>query len=483
MISLSNVNFTYANKTPGVKDISLDIKEGEIVLLCGGSGCGKTTLTKIINGIIPHYQEGDLSGEVNVCGLDIPNTPIYKTAEKIGSVFQNPRSQFFNTDTTSELAFACENLGIEPEVTLERIKKVAEELSLEDLLNKNIFRLSGGEKQKIACGSVATPEPDVYVLDEPTSNLDADGIKDLKKTVENWKSAGRTVVIAEHRIFWLRDIVDRVVMLDKGMIKEIMSGKDFVKKTTGELAAYGIRAGSLEELSYEADSKHCEREMIIKDFIYSYPRSGKTLDIPELRIPQGGVTALIGKNGAGKSTFCSVLCGLLKAGKSSIFYDNESYRHKQRLSLCYMVMQDVNHQLFTESVLDEIELSQKKEDREKAKDILKSFDLSELSARHPMSLSGGQKQRCAVASAVASGSKIIIYDEPTSGLDYVHMTEVAVNINKMRDAGKTQIIVTHDPELIMKCCDYVVHMEDGTVKEAYRLDKKNAAHMMEFFIR
>ena len=482
MIKLSNVSFTYANGSKGLKEINLEIKKGEVILLSGGSGCGKTTLTKLLNGIIPHYQAGRLEGSIEVAGMDIPNIPIYRTAAKIGSVFQNPKSQFFNTDTTSELAFACENLGVHPDDTIKRIKKVSKALSIEKLLNRNIFKLSGGEKQKIACGAAAAIEPEVFVLDEPTSNLDSEGIRNLRESVLYWKSQGKTVIIAEHRIYWITDICDRVVFLSNGEISSIMSGSDLRNKPTDELAKMGVRTGNLNSISYSAGFSDDHKKWIdIRNFIYSYGKRFKAADISELKVPQGGVTALIGKNGAGKSTFCSLMCGLIRARKSNVVMDGISYTARQRLSLCYMVMQDVNHQLFTESVLDEVELSQKEEEGENVEEILKAFDLYELKERHPMSLSGGQKQRCAIASAVASGSKIVIYDEPTSGLDYIHMSEVAANIEKIKKTGRTQIVVTHDPELILKCCDYVVHLEEGAVKEAYRLGKENVSKLLDFF--
>ena len=210
MVEINNVTYAYrvsdmeGNKVlrTAVKNLNLKICDGEFLVLTGTSGCGKTTVCRLINGLIPHYFEGEKQGDVLVDGKDVAKQPIYETARTVGSVFQNPRSQFFNVDTTSELAFAAENQGREPGIIRRDIKNTANRMELSPLLGRIMFQLSGGEKQKIACSTVAVADPPIIVLDEPSSNLDLDGIEALRKTLAMWKAQGKTVIIAEHRLFF-----------------------------------------------------------------------------------------------------------------------------------------------------------------------------------------------------------------------------------------------------------------------------------------
>lgn len=421
MIELRNVCFTYAGERAdgGIKNVSLTVSRGETILLCGCSGCGKTTLTRLINGLIPHYYEGKLSGSVTVSGSIVSDMPLYEMAKSVGSVFQNPRSQFFNVDTDSELAFACENLGMPEQEVRNRVFYTVSELSLEPLLGRSLFELSGGEKQKIACGSVSTLNPDIIVLDEPTSNLDTEGIGSLKSVIRQWKSEGKTIVIAEHRLHFMEGIADRVLYMKNGNIAEEYRGKEFFEQPLSFYTERGLRIPNLTLLpQMQEGSTYRNGYCILENMYYSYKDTKTVLDIPKLSLSAGKATAVIGKNGAGKTTLMRSICGLLKHDKGMLELNGSKYRVKKRLSVCYQVMQDVNHQLFTESVLDEVLLS---------------------------------------------------------------MKQVADNIKALTAKGKTVFIVTHDPEFIMACCDYILHLEYGKVQDCFPLDEKGVQKMKEFF--
>ena len=202
MIEMEKVSFSYYSsaQNANISQSDLTIRDTECVLLCGRSGCGKTTLIRLINGLIPSFYSGELSGSVLINGKSVQETPLYQLAEHVGSVFQNPRSQFFNVDTDSEMVFGMENLAWTREKMAERLTKTIRDLQIETLSGRRVAQLSGGEKQKIAFASIYALSPDIYLLDEPSSNLDTAAIESLRKILVLLKKQGKTIVIAEHRI-------------------------------------------------------------------------------------------------------------------------------------------------------------------------------------------------------------------------------------------------------------------------------------------
>ena len=486
IVELEDVSFQYKGSKEGsLVNVNLNIEQGQTVLLCGASGSGKTSIIRLINGLIPHYYSGELEGEIRVADHDIKKTELHELAGTVGTVFQNPRSQFFSVDTDGEIVFGPENIGLEPKEIKARMNDVVAEMNLEEILGRSIFDLSGGQKQRIACASVAALMPNIILLDEPSSNLDFDSIELLRGIILEWKRQGKTIVISEHRLWYLKDAVDRILYIENGRIAKEWNGEEFACLSEDEVKAYKLRPVVLEEelikeIRGDCSSSVCETDpsIILKDFYFSYKKRPYlilkkkfkesdgdllNLNIPELKIPEGKVIGLIGPNGTGKSTFLRCLCGLEGDCKGKIISDGVTYKGGQRLKICYMVMQDVNHQLFTDSVESEVMLSLKDKDTKRCDEILDSLGLLEYKDTHPMALSGGQKQRVAIASAIASDAKILLFDEPTSGLDYSHMEKVAELLNRLSLSGATVIVSTHDPELISECCDYVLGLNHGKV--------------------
>lgn len=490
IIQIEHLNFRYQNAEQGaLHDLSLTIQQGECVLLCGESGCGKTTVTRLINGLIPHFYEGELDGSTTVCGLHTAEEELYTIAAKVGSVFQNPRSQFFCLDTTSEVAFGCENLGMPEEEVLQRVARAEQELHLEHLMGRNIFHLSGGERQKIACGSVTAMGSEVMVLDEPTSNLDLDAIDELREALHTWKKQGKTIVIAEHRLYWLKEICDRVIYFKDGRIALDMPMTEFCRLDAAQIRRLGLRSLALEadglpeRVCTEGNSE--AKSIVLQDYVFAYRSADgsrhEALHIEQAELPAGGIIAVTGHNGAGKSTLLRCLCGLEKKFKGKTVIGGQTCNAKQMLRRSYMVMQDVNHQLFSESVDDEIRLGMAEENETKVQQTVEALDLTGLLTRHPMSLSGGQKQRTAIASASLAGKSVLIFDEPTSGLDYRHMQQTAVLLKQLRAENEIIFVITHDPELIADCCTHVLHMEGGRLQRLYPLDRQHRAQFLAQF--
>ena len=460
MISIDNVSFGYGEAQETLSQVSAAIAAGECVLLCGASGCGKTTVTKLINGLIPAFTPGcRLEGRVEVDGLDPGTTPMYELARKVGSVFQNPKSQFFNLDTDSELAFGLENEGRTPEEIRKRVADTVDALHLQELQARNIFSLSGGQKQLLAFGSVYAMGPEIFVLDEPTANLDQAAIARLHDQIAGLKRQGRTVVIAEHRLYFLTDLIDRALYLRDGVLERTFTRKQFFALTDGEREALGLRtlipAGCTLPAAAPAGAKE---GLSVEGLTCAYRKEPPVFQALSFSARPEEVVAITGPNGVGKTTLSRCLCGLIREQAGQIVLNGRPLNRKERQKAAFCVMQDVNHQLFSDSVWGECRMSAPDAPDSTLKGVLDSLHLLPFRERHPMSLSGGQKQRLAVATALLSEKPILIFDEPTSGLDYARMVEVSGVIRSLAQQGRIVLVVTHDQEFLQRACDRVLRL-------------------------
>ena len=433
MIKFENVNVTMQGKRI-LSDINLEIQDGEFVLICGESGCGKTTMTKLINGLIPHFvRDVSVDGTITVCGKNVAEMPMYEIAELVGSVFQNPRTQFFYTNSNAEMAFGLENRGVEPEYIRKRIKNTINELDIEKLEDRDVFSMSGGEKQLLAFASVYAMNPQIYVLDEPSANLDIAAMEKLSERMKVIKEKGHTVVVAEHRLAWIQKFADRIIYMKEGRIEQEFTSDEFKALSDLKRKQMGLRSivpaqiqipeitGNSEDAVLQIYNLSCKRkkQMIFQNI--------------SLSARAGDIIGITGKNGAGKSTFCNCLCGLLKPKGGEILYQGKKLSEKARTKLFGMVMQEVNHQLFSDSVKNECLLANEEASEQEIRELLEKFDLEEYAEYHPIILSGGQRQRLAICQAVMGEKKLLIFDEPTSGLDFRHMCQVEKLMPKMKN--------------------------------------------------
>ena len=501
MINFKNVSFSYSGEHgtgDGVSEIDLTIKDGEFVVLCGESGCGKTTVTRLINGLAPHFYEGEMSGSVMIGDVCVNTENLSDIAALTGSVFQNPKSQFFNLDTTGELVFGCENLGIPRGQIQQRLEKTKRDLQLDNLMDRDIFELSGGEKQQIACASCYTADPRVFVLDEPSSNLDKRAIQRLHRMLIKIKAAGKTVVIAEHRLYYLMDVADRFIYMRSGKIERIFTRDEMKALSESDLTALGLRLTDMQSLAVLARKENAARETPVKgstppesqpvskpalealDVTCGYG-STRVLDIERLALPEHSIVALIGDNGSGKSTFAQALAGLIPSN-GSIAVGGAYLTAEERSKRSFMVMQDVNRQLFADSILEEVMMNTGASAAD-AEAVLVRLGILELKDRHPASLSGGQKQRTAIASALCAKKDLLIFDEPTSGLDRRGMERFGSLLRELQTSAALSLVITHDPELIMSCCTHILHIENGRVLAFYPLNKAGIERVSSYFLQ
>lgn len=474
MIILKNISYTTNSNERILDDINLNIKKGEFVVITGKSGSGKTTLGSVINGLISHRYEGTLTGEVYINGKSIRDLELSQIGNKVGTVFQDPRSQFFMLDSFNEVAFGLSNMRLNKDEIKQRVKNSLRVFGIEHLNEKSIFKLSSGEKQKVAIASCYAMEPDIYLFDEPTANLDIQSIFDLRDILRELKQIGKTIIVLEHRLFYLTELLDRLFVLNEGeIVGEYASGylMDIQKKHQD------IRNLYLNDLEVvNQNQPKIEEAPILKvdklSYFHTKTENGSILKDISITAFGNEIIGIIGENGVGKTTFGRLCAGLLKEKSGDIFIQGEKYTHKKRLGQVYFIMQDSDFQLFAGSVKEELGIGKSNEkltDEEKNRILLK-FGISDFGDRHPMTLSRGQKQRLTIATAVSSESKVIFFDEPTSGLDKNSMDLVSKSILEISDADKVLFVISHDYEFLLSVCNRIIYFQNGSVEADFKLN-------------
>lgn len=465
-LAIRGVSYSYPGGRPVLDDVDMDVTPGALTLVCGASGSGKSTVLRLLNGLIPNFHEGELSGRVLIDDEDVSSAPIERSGLRTATVFQNPASQFFTTTVADELAFAPQNYRVEAGEIRRRRAGALEELGIGDLADRDLRALSGGQVQKVACAQALAQRTPVILLDEPTSNLDPRAIDDVRATIGRLKAAGRTLVVAEHRIYFLRGLVDEVVIMGRGRVVHRMAGEELWRIGEARRKELGLRALERPRLAVRpaglaaiaggpgrrpaADGAAADDAvgngadgLLIENL--QVERSGRlVLDIPRLFFPAGAVTGVVGANGVGKTTLARAVCRLQRARRGARM---SLGGRELRSGRAFLVMQDVHRQLFTESVSQEASAPQ-----------LERLDLAALADRHPLSLSGGQKQRLVIATAIDQDARVLILDEPTSGVDHRHLVAIAAELRDLAREGRVVIVISHDVEFLNECADRVIDM-------------------------
>lgn len=439
--------FAY-EKTPVLKDIHFDVNKGECLLITGLSGSGKSTLLKLINRLIPDVYEGKLKGDIKFFGKNINSFSTGEISKYMANVFQDLNDQFFADEVSNEVALIGENMGMDRNDLINRVDYALKRLSIKNLKKRKIRSLSGGQKHKVGIVSSLIYDSDIIILDEPSSSLDYKAIEDLKENIRNLKKEGKTIIIVDHRLYYLRDILDRMLVLKEGHLENIYKSDELDINIQRE---NNLRCLRLDNLKAKIDYSYLNSIISIENLLVE--NKGYKLEAKQnFTLSKGECMAIVGKNGIGKSTLVKQLIGLLdiKNGETSF-----GKSKKERLKNISTSLQNCSNMFFYESVEKELIPKEKLDDKsylDRVRYYLKILDLWDKRLENPHDLSGGERQKLAIIIALLKESKITILDEPTSGLDFKRMDQVS---NILRDYSKDTpiIMVTHDLEVLFKTCN------------------------------
>ena len=470
-IVAENLSYRYPFcDTSSLDGVSFTLAKGEAMLVTGASGCGKSTLLRILNGLIPNHFRGKLEGKLKVLELDYP-APLGEVSSKVGTVLQNPEEQIMATTVQEEAALALEWQCVPQDEIRRRVGVALEAFDLTRLAARSVFHLSSGERQKCVLAAVMASGADVVVMDEPTANLSPEATENLSKLCLTLKSHGVTLVIVDHRIYWLRDVLDTLLVLKDG--KVVFRGSLDLLAADPHVSEWGLRKIDVKRPNLpdvggprsraaggDVQKRIPPPAVSIRNLSFRYSKKSEWLyrDFSS-EIPCGLITAVIGANGAGKTTLARILCGLLKPTSGEIVFHDGAMSPRQRRERTAFVMQQMDIQLYMHTVEEELLFSAprsvpKAERKTDAAHWLEVFGLSHLKDRHPHSLSGGEKQRLVVACAMMKRPSLMILDEPTSGLDGRNMRIIARELKEYASRGGAVLLITHDLELLELAADF-----------------------------
>ncbi len=514
VIDVRDLWYLYPNSyNPSLKGLNMEVERGEFVLLTGPSGCGKTTFCRCLNGLIPHFYDGELKGELRVSGLSTREHPISELARHVGLVFQNPDNQIFALTVEKEVAFGPENLGLERVEILKAVEWALRVTGIAELRHRGTNELSGGQKQRLAIASVLAMRPEIIVLDEPTSFLDPQGAERIFEVLETLKREFEiTIILIEHRVDLAVRYADRVIVFDDGgviadgppgevfgaeearlagvgtpKIVELskrlarrgvkldglpVTVEEFISKMRGALPIRGSSPEPKWSMRMEPSIPKGSPILELEDIHYTYPTGVKAIDGVSLTIDRGEFIAIMGENGAGKTTLVKHFNGLLRPQRGRVLVDGVDSSKMSVAALARkvgLVFQNPDDQLFAESVEEEIRFALRNFgfDEEvierRVEWALNLLDIGRYRGSSPFTLSGGERKRVALASVLAWDPDVVVLDEPTIGQDYAQKERLRHFLMQLRTRGKTIVIVTHDVEFVAENRPRVVLMAGGRI--------------------
>jgi len=510
LIKIQNFTFHYSDaQRPALKNINLEIEDGQFVLVTGPSAGGKSSLCRCINGLIPHFYGGKVAGRVEVQGLNTTQHSPKELATKVGIIFQDPESQLVTQDVEREIAFGLENLAFPRDLISKRIEESLDTLGISTLRHRPIHELSGGEKQKVAIASVLALHPEILILDEPTSELDPKSAEEVLSIVQRLNDElGITIILIEHRLDRVIQHTDRLIVLDGGRIAVDDNTRNALHNNYQKISDTGIGLPPIIKLAHQLEAigitdnktpltvkegrmalqggfqktsgqfpQHDQRNIgkpviEVEKLWYAYPEGLAALKNVSLVIGEGEFVAIMGRNASGKTTLVKHFNGLLKPTKGSVVIQGIDTRHATIAELARevgFVFQNPNDHLLADTVEEEIDFTLKNLDlengeiRSRTNEVLGRFRLDKYRRQYPRALSGGEKQRVALASVLAVQPKILILDEPTRGMEYRLKTELMKFLQEYVAQGNTVVLVTHDVETVAEYADRVILLGEGRV--------------------
>jgi energy-coupling factor transport system ATP-binding protein len=474
------------------------VREGDFLAIIGRSGCGKTTLLRCLTGLIPQASEGEMSGSVEIFGMNTREHGLAKLATMANFVFQDPEVSFFCGTVGEEVAFGPRNLGLDPQEVDSRVDSALRSTSIQHLRTRRVVDLSGGEKQRLAIAAALSMRPRVMVLDEPTSDLDQEGTRAVLEVLELLRNQqAMTVVLSEHRLDRLAPFINRVVVVEEG--RKLIEGRpEGVFKGQAELLqGLGIRVPLAYKTStgYHHDShvpggrlkppfrpssnlpqgslSMVDSQSIlirVNGLSFCYAPNQELLADLSFEISKGEIVALLGANGTGKTTLALLLAGFLKPTKGSMMFNGvkeETQTHRRRRRKVGLLYQNPNRQLFCDTALKEVEFGLRSLNREdfagRADEMLRLLDLERHAGDHPYHLSEGERQRLATAATLAIQPDLLILDEPTTGQDWGHLRKLMDFLRIWVRRGSSVLLITHDTRLAAEYASRIMILSDGRI--------------------